>query len=127
MLDCLVHWGVTQDFKSCKYVLLSLGCLDLIECLDAQKTESHVCQSFMMLSSEEYAQASIQENLERFGIKRHPSTPSINCCSESSVLKHLREKTINVLKAASSSVIVQKIYYVRMPLLLPFLNLYFEH
>lgn len=112
--DCLIYWGVANDFKTCEFDLLLFFINELTRSTVARKSEGQAACSYMLLTSEEYSNASVQKDLASHGIMKHPSHPLLNRYDEGSLLSELRQKTVNVLRTPGSTNIVQLLYYVRM-------------
>jgi hypothetical protein len=66
----------------------------------------------MILTSQEYSNASVQKELLRFGVIEHPSSSLFNDRADGSILGHLRDKTQEVLSEAKSEKLVENLYYV---------------
>jgi hypothetical protein len=76
----------------------------------------------MILTTNEYSNDSVQNELLRFGIAEHPSSSLFNDRANDSVLENLRNKTQEVLSAAKSEKLVNNLYYASRSFFCPHSN-----
>jgi hypothetical protein len=113
--DTVICWGAPGDFGSCEWNIPIECCNNhLILHLDVEGGASNVAQSYLLLSSDEYAEPLLRDSLSRFGFTRHPSTSLINNSGDGSLLSQLRQKTKQHLVTEGFSLIAKNLYRVRI-------------
>ncbi|KAG8725174.1 hypothetical protein FRC09_006797 [Ceratobasidium sp. 395] len=93
-INSCICWGYPENFES--YV---------------NRGANGATQSYVLLSPEEYARPTVQSNLSKFNIKKHPASGHINDRGNGGLLHVARQKAMEQIRRTEFSSIAQSLYY----------------